>query len=218
MASTVDVFPVVRPARPPSGPPQGQWTHADYAALPDDGQRYEIVDGVLYMTPSPVTAHQRASHWLVFHLTRAVDLAGIGEVFAAPYDVELAPKVVLQPDIVVVLNQNAGIVTEEHIVGVPDLVVEILSPGTAGFDRRDKQDAYAAAELGEYWIADPTARTIEVLRLSGDGYESLGAFHGAATLPSAVIPDLASPVEHLFTRPARRAGLRPRQQEGPRAR
>jgi Uma2 family endonuclease len=109
----------------------------------------------------------------------------------------LNPAVTVQPD-VVVLSANLGVLTASRIIGVPDLVVEILSPGTAGHDRRRKQDAYARAGVPEYWLADPYAQTVEVLRLDGKEYRSLGVFRSAATLPSLVIPDLPVRVEQFF--------------------
>ena len=69
-------------------------------------------------------------------------------------------------------------ITPSHIVGTPDLLVEIASPGAVGYDRRAKQDAYARAGVPEYWLADPTARTVEVLQLEQDVYRSLGVFRG----------------------------------------
>lgn len=198
MVATPDILPVVAPTDDVPGPPQGRWTYADYAALPDDGRRYEIVDGVLYVTPSPGEAHQRVSKWFVHYLTTAVELAELGRVYHAPFDVELAPSVVVQPDIIVVLSSNLHIITPSRIVGVPDLVVEILSPGSAGFDRREKQDAYARAGLGEYWLADPAARTVELLMLEGERYRSLGVFQGKAVLPSKVVPTLSVQVEQFF--------------------
>lgn len=105
---------------------------------------------------------------------------------------------VVQPDVLVVLNANLGIITEKRIIGVPDLVIEIASPGTVGYDRRAKQDAYARAGVPEYWLADALARTVELPRLEGQGYRSVGVFTGASTLPSLVIPDLPVRIEQFF--------------------
>jgi Uma2 family endonuclease len=193
-----DTLPVVTPADHLPGPPQGRWTYAAYAVLPDDGKRYEVVDGVLYMAPAPTIAHQDASGWFFFYLTTYVRLAGSGRVFVAPVDVELAPNVLTQPDVIVVMNANLDIITPSHIVGAPDLVVEIASPSTAGYDRRTKQDAYARAGVPEYWIADADARTVEVLLLERGAYRSAGVFRGQATLPSQVIPGLPVHVEQFF--------------------
>lgn len=197
VSDLLDTLPVVTVAAPLGGPPQGRWTYADYAALPEDGNRYEIIAGVLYMTPAPETEHQSVSARMVTFLVTHIQFAGLGRVFAAPTDVELAPDTVVQPDIVVILNANLGIITRSRIIGAPDLVVEILSPGTAGYDRREKQDAYARAGVREYWVVDPAAQTVEVLVLEQGAYRSRGAFRGKARLPSQTAP-LPVPVERFF--------------------
>ncbi len=196
-SAPLDVLPVVTVAAPLVGPPQGHWTYADYAALPNDGNRYEIIAGVLYMTPSPGTGHQITSNIIATLLTIHVQFAGYGKVLTALVDVELAPDTVVQPDIVVVLSANLDRITPSRIIGAPDLVVEILSPGTAGYDRREKQDAYTRAGVGEYWIVDPGAQTVELLTLDQGGYRSQGVFRGQARLPSSAVT-LPVPVERFF--------------------
>jgi len=198
MSMLSDVLPAVKPVEHVSDPPQGRWTYADYVALPDDGNRYEVVDGVLYMAPAPTIAHQSASNLFATYLTIHVQFAGQGRVFAAPCDVELAAGVVTQPDIAVVLNDNMDIITPMHLIGAPNLIVEIASPSTAGYDRREKQDAYARAGVAEYWIADPATRTVELLVLEQSSYRSLGVFQGQAMLPSRTIPGLPIRVEQFF--------------------
>ena len=177
---------------------QGHWSYRDYAAIPDDGRRYEVVDGVLYVTPAPNLSHQGAVALMTAILVEHVQRAGFGRVFPAPCDVELAARTVVQPDVVVVLAANAGVLRASRIVGAPDLVIEIASPGTAGYDRRTKQDAYALAEVPEYWIADPAARTLEVLRLEGRAYASAGVFAGDSTLPAGILPALPVAVDQFF--------------------
>jgi Uma2 family endonuclease len=196
--TTLDILPAVIPAVHVSGPPQGRWTYADYAALPDDGNRYEIIDGVLFMTPAPGTGHQSVSNLIATLLTIHVQFAGLGRVFAAPIDVELAPGSVVQPDVLVVLNANLGSITPSRIVGAPDLIVEIASPSTAGYDRREKQDAYAQAGVREYWIVDPSAQTVELLTLAGQVYQSQGVYRGQAHLPSRVVASIPVPVAQFF--------------------
>ncbi len=180
------------------GPGQGRWTYEDYAALPDDGQRYEIVDGVLFMTPSPSEWHQTAVGRFFRYLATHIEDTGYGRVYMAPFDVELAHDVVVQPDVLVILNDSRNKITPSRIIGAPDLVVEVASPGTAGYDRRKKQDAYARAGVPEYWIAEPLTGTVEVLVLETGEYRSLGVFEGKATLPSRVIPELPVQVEQFF--------------------
>lgn len=193
-----DTLPTVTPASHVPGPPQGRWTYADYARLPDDGQRYEVIDGVLYMTPAPGTEHQGVSARLVTFLMLHVELQGQGRVFAAPTDVELAPGFVVQPDVLVISADRLHLITPSRISGPPDLVVEVTSPGTAGYDRREKQDAYARAGAPEYWIVDPHAQTVEVLVLEEGSYRSQGVFRGQARLPSRVIAGFPTPVARFF--------------------
>lgn len=197
MTTTVDTLPVTTRADHVPEPAQGRWTYADYAALPDDGNRYEVVDGVLYMAPAPTIAHQSANNWFTYYLTGHIQVQGLGRVFAAPTDVELGPHDVVQPDVVVVLNTTQANITPSRIVGAPDLVVEIASPSTTGYDRRQKQDAYARAGVREYWIADPNTQTVELLVLDQATYRSLGVFRGKAMLPSSVAT-LPVQVEQFF--------------------
>ncbi len=152
----IDALAVVERADAVPGPGQGEWTYADYAAIPDDGRRYEVVNGVLYMAPRPVERHQAASMRIGSHFFTHIEAAGLGRVYAAPFDVELSPENVVQPDVIVVLKDNLQVITAERIIGAPDLVVEIASPSTATHDRDRKRRAYEQAGVREYWIADHT--------------------------------------------------------------
>ncbi|MBA3944325.1 MAG: Uma2 family endonuclease [Herpetosiphonaceae bacterium] len=197
-SDVLDVLPVVHPADHILGPEQGQWTYTDYAAVPNDGHRYEVIEGVLYMAPAPGSAHQSANNLLQTYLTIHVQFTGLGRVFGPPFDVELAPGTVVQPDVTVVLAPNLGVVTPRGIVGAPDLVVEIASPGTATHDRSTKLHAYSGAGIREYWIADPHAYTVELLVLEHGSYRAAGVFQGKALLPSTVVPGLPVRVEQFF--------------------
>lgn len=189
------------------GPKQGQWTYSDYKALPDDGRHYEIVNGVLLLMSSPNRSHQKTIGELFAYLRTHVQTTGLGEVYVAPFDVELAPDVVFQPDVLVVLNAGLEKVTEEGIIGAPDLVVEIASPSTAVFDRLTKYEKYALAGVPEYWIVNPEKRTVEVLVVEASGYHSLGIFQGQETLPSHILPGLPVHVEQFFaTIPSEKKG------------
>jgi Uma2 family endonuclease len=171
---------------------------ADYERLPDDGQRYELIDGDLHMAPAPNPEHQTASGLIFYHLMQCVQLAGHGRVFTAPLDVELSPVTIVQPDIVVILNGGAATITTQRIVGPPDLVVEVVSPGTASYDRREKRDLYAAAGIREYWIADPGHRAVELLTLVGGAYRAEHVYRGQAVIPSQVIPGWNVATDLLF--------------------
>jgi len=181
----------ITPADWVPGPGQGNWTYDLYAALPEDGKRYEIVDGVLYMSPSPGYAHQDAIFWFSSYLGPRIRMAGLGRVCLAPLDVELAPDTVVQPDVMVVLNARLDRITSSRIKGAPDLVVEVLSPATEKYDRNEKRAAYERAGVTEYWLADPVARTIEVLFLEGAAYQLAGIFAGQDSLLSKVVPTIA---------------------------
>ena len=190
---------VVTPADNVFGAKQGQWTYEHYAHLLDDGQRYEIIDGVLYnMAPAPTGSHQDAAGQFFYYLTVHVRLAGLGHVYMGPRDVELAPNVVVQPDVFVLLNDNLQKITEARVICAPDLAIEISSPSTAIHDRHRKYVAYARAGVKEYWIADPKAHTIEVLFLEDGAYRSAGVFSGEQTLPSQVVPNFPVQVQQFF--------------------
>lgn len=200
MTTTSERPTVVMPADWVPGPKQGDWTYSHYATLPDDGQRYEIINGVLFlMAPSPNEAHQSAVLEIASYLRTYVKLPGLGRVYIAPFDVELSPKVVVQPDVMVVLNAGLEKVVSSRIKGAPDLVVEVSSPGTARHERRDKEDAYARAGVPEYWFVYPMERSVELLILEGGTYKSLGIFSGEKTLPSIVVPTIEEvPVAKFF--------------------
>lgn len=198
MTTTSDKLPMILTlADEVPGPKQGHWTYRDYAAL-DDEQHYEIVNGVLLMTPAPSWSHQEVVLEIASYLRTYVRTPGLGGVFTGPIDVELSPKDVFQPDVVVLLKENREKLRERHIVGAPDLVVEVASPGTAPYDRLTKYDAYARAGVPEYWIVRPDAQTVEVLVLDRVTYRSLGIFGGQVTLPSRVVPELPVHVEQFF--------------------
>jgi Uma2 family endonuclease len=198
MITPKEELSVVTPADWVPGPEQGSWTYDDYAALPDDGQRYEIVNGVLVMAPAPSPAHQDIVGMIFHYLLVQVKFAGLGRVFTAPIDVDLGPKNVFQPDVVVVLNAHLDRVAAKKIVGAPDLVVEVVSPGSGVMDRIAKYAVYARAGIPEYWIVKPEKETVEVFTLEDGEYRSLGIFGGQQTLPSRVVPGLPVLVEQFF--------------------
>jgi Uma2 family endonuclease len=180
------------------GPAQGHWTYDDYAALPDDGQRYEIVNGVLVMAPSPNGAHQDAVLRLAHYLLMHVEFAHLGKVRVAPFDVVLSPKHIFQPDVLVVLNAHLDRIQEKKLVGAPDLAIEVASPGTSVMDRVTKSSIYAQTGVPEYWIVNTERRTIEVFVLEHDEYRSSGIFRGEQILPSRIVPDLPVAIERFF--------------------
>ena len=196
--TTIARLPAVVPADWVPGPSQRHWTYADYAAIPDDGKRYEVVNGVLYMTPALSIGHQSVSGEIVGYLRQSVQMVGLGRVFAAPTDVELSFGNVVQPDVFVILNEHLDRITYSRLIGAPDLVVEILSPGTMRYDLKAKLEAYERAQVSEYWIVNPGECTVEVLALEDGVYNSLGVFQGEAVLPSRIVSDWSVTVERFF--------------------
>lgn len=149
----------------PAPAPRAKLGYTEYCLFPDDGRRHEIIDGDHYMTPAPSTTHQTVSKRLQHQLYTQVELAGLGFVFNAPVDVQLGEYDIVQPDLVVVLKEHSSMITHPKISGVPDLVVEILSPSTVEIDRSLKKQIYERAGVGEYWIADPENQRLEQYRL-----------------------------------------------------
>lgn len=127
-----------------------RWTHEELDALPDDGMRHELLDGVLLMSPAPAMRHQRAIT-RVWRLLDAVCPPG-HEVFVAPFDWRPDQFTSLEPDVLMV-PQSA--LTDANVVGVPAIVVEVLSPSTARIDRTAKMSRYFDGGVGQYWLVDP---------------------------------------------------------------
>jgi Uma2 family endonuclease len=136
-------------------------TYDDYAALPDDGKRYEVLAGELYAVPAHTPFHQRDSKRLQRQLEAFFEGNGLGEVFNAPCDVILAPHDVAQPDILVVLNPSQ--ISQRGVERAPALVVEVLSPSSRNYDRIKKAGRYLATGVEHYWILDPEARHLQCL-------------------------------------------------------
>jgi Uma2 family endonuclease len=160
-------------------------TYEDFAALPNDGRRYELHEGELSVTPSPNTAHQRVIANLFVILRNHVDTNGLGEVFLSPFDCSLSNITVVVPDLVYVDRGARSLVSRRAVEGSPTLAVEVLSPSTRVVDRRTKMQLYALYRVPHYWIVDVDARVIDAHRLGGDGYETGGRLEGstAASLP-----------------------------------
>ena len=135
--------------------------YEDYAKIPADGKRHEIIDGVHYVNSSPSTQHQHVSKRLQYQLYTKIELTGLGVLYNAPIDVQLSEFDIVQPDLVIVLNENIRRITPTKIKVAPHLVVEILSPSTSGNDRTLKKDLYERSGVSEYWIVDPFEQQVE---------------------------------------------------------
>ena len=166
-----------------------RWKTADLEAFPDDGKRYEIIDGELYVTPAPSPLHQRVSKRLQRQLEAYFEVGGLGEVFNAPIDLILTHHDVVQPDLVVVTEARQ--VSGRGIEGAPLLVVEVLSPSTRAQDRTVKARRYAALGIPHNWIVDPEARRIECYRAEAGAYVLALEGQGDTTLGFPDWPGLA---------------------------
>jgi len=193
----VEKLSVTTPATWISGPKQGCWIYEDYAAIAENG-RYEVVDGVLYMLPTPNINHQKIVGEIFAYLQSFTHITRSGKVSLAPLDVELSYGNVVQPDILVILNKHLDRITYSRVIGAPDLVVEVASPNTARHDLCEKEDAYARAGVPEYWIVNPDACTVELLLLEGKFYRTLGLYSGDALLPSVVLSNFPVQVGRFF--------------------
>lgn len=147
-----------------------RWTYHDYLRL-DDDHAYQIVEGDLIVSPAPSIVHQRVSSRLYTSLQSFVSERNLGEVFYAPVDVVFGEHDIVQPDLLFVRRENAGIVGQQAVEGTPDLIIEILSPGSLHLDRHRKRALYERAGVPEFWLVDPANRAIEVFRLGERGYE-----------------------------------------------
>jgi Uma2 family endonuclease len=147
------------------GPRQGEWTADDWELLPDDGNIYEIIEGVLYVSKSPTTFHQWVSIQLAVRMGGQVHEKGLGFAFFAPTGVFMPGCEPVQPDFLIVKMTNKDIIRDRRVYGVPDLIVEILSPGNREYDLDVKLTTYADAGVPEYVIIDLAARTLALRKL-----------------------------------------------------
>ena len=165
---------------------------------PEDGNRYEVVDGELYVTPPPLEPHQRAVMALILYIGPYVRERRLGRLYSAPLGVVLDDENGVQPDLVYVARERLGIVAERGIEGAPDLVVEVLSPSTRGRDRGLKMRRYAAAGVPHYWIVDPRARSLEAYQLGEEGYELTSRHGPGSTFRPALFTGLEIPIDDLW--------------------
>ena len=165
-------------------------TYEDYAALPDDGRRYELHEGELSVTPAPGPVHQATLRNLVVILHGHVSARGLGEVLPAPLDCILDDATIVQPDIVYIETARRSVVSNRGIEGPPTLAVEIISPSTAGIDRRRKLQLYARYAVPYYWIIDPPAKTIEAYKLTPGAYREAGTLSGTSAVSLSPFADL----------------------------
>lgn len=182
-------------ANPPATMPTKKLAYDDYVLLPDDGQRYEVLDGEVVVSPAAGTPHQRIQLILAAELLQRVQRASLGRVFP-DVDCELGPHDIVRPDVIVVLPAHYERILPSRLVGTPDLAIEILSKGTAARDRNQKRLRYQTAGTPELWLVDGDARTVTQFVHDGSKF---GAPRTATTsLRLAILPDVEVPLAELW--------------------
>lgn len=174
-----------------------KYTHADLMQMPEDGKRRELIDGELYVTPSPVNYHQKILLNLTGAFWKFLESHPLGELRFAPLDVILSEHDVVEPDLLFVLNEHRDIL-QDWVRGVPDLVIEILSPSTEARDRGIKLKAYARHGVGEYWIVDPNAQIIEIYRRAAEGFHLSGTWAKGLSVETPLLLGFSLPVASVF--------------------
>jgi Uma2 family endonuclease len=175
-----------------------KFSYEDLQHIPPDRNRYEIVDGELFVTPAPIPLHQRIVMNLAAQLWQHVRKHRLGEVFAAPLDIVFTSETVLEPDIIFVSRSRLHIIGEKNLAGPPDLVVEVLSESTARLDREIKPKQYARYGVPEFWRVDPEEKTVEIFRLKEGEYELAERLTFGANLTSPLFPNLSLLVSSLW--------------------
>jgi len=182
-------------------PTKVKLTYEDYVSFPDDGKRHELIDGEHYVTPSPLTKHQRISMNLAAAIYQHCQHTKGGHVFSAPTDVVFTETDVVQPDLLYIAKDHDHLITRENIQGAPDFIVEILSDSTRRRDERLKRNLYEQHGVKEYWIVDPELDSVKIFRLHKGRYDTpqeLTTEQPHATLTTPLLPGFSLTLPDLF--------------------
>jgi Uma2 family endonuclease len=176
-------------------------TYDDFVLFPDDGKRHELIDGEHYVTPSPNRKHQAIVWNLTLILGNYLEAHPIGRAFTAPFDVVFSEFDVVEPDLLYISNsKHADILTAKHVLGAPDLVIEIGSPSTRQRDETIKRTLYERSGVEEYWVVDPDIEAIAVYRRVGDSYQCVHELVAERhdKLTTSLLPGLSAPLASIF--------------------
>lgn len=174
---------IVRAVRP-------RVSYADLERWPEDGRRYELYDGEVFVVPSPLPIHQVVCNAICRLLETYATVHG-GLAFVAPLDIVFSDFDVVQPDVIFFQTSRVHLVDlYEPIRHAPDIAVEVISPSTASSDRGRKMQLLSRYGVSEYWIVDPALRHIEVFCLVGNAYALAGEASAGSVVRSALLPDL----------------------------
>jgi Uma2 family endonuclease len=181
--------------------PSVKLTYDDFVRFPDDGLRHELIDGAHYVTPSPNYRHQKVSLNLSVLMATWLERHPIGQVLYAPFDVVFTKFDVVQPDLLYLSNERATeVITSANVQGVPDLVIEIGSPGTRRRDETIKRHLYDRTGVSEYWVVDLELDLVRVYLREGFQFArpiELSAEAGDI-LTTSLLPNLEMPLERIF--------------------
>jgi Uma2 family endonuclease len=181
-----------------------KFTYEDFLNFPNDGKRHEIIDGEHYVTPSPNTKHQVVSANLLGLMWSYLKEHPLGSVFAAPFDVVFSDLDVVEPDLLYISRGRLEVLTRQHVRGAPDLVVEILSPGTRRTDEITKRKLYERFGVQEYWVVDPELDTVKVYRqCESRGFERADerAAETGGVLTTRLLPGWSASLAEIFASP-----------------
>ena len=175
-------------------------TAHDYREMPDGPPYFQLIEGEIYMSPSPNWFHQEILTNLAEIFLHYLRKKRIGKIYFAPLDTFLTDLNVYQPDVVFVSNRRKSILKEDGVDGAPDFVVEILSPRTAKYDRGAKRDIYARTGVGEFWIIDPELKSIQVFRFEESADVPVATYGLKQKFTTPVFPGLNISVAEVFKR------------------
>lgn len=181
-------------------PAQGEWTYEDYLRLPEDGKRYEVIRGNLYVAPSPNYDHQYTVIQLAAQLLGFVQANGLGVVLTGPFDVILPEGIAtpVEPDLLFIRKERQPRRGDANFKGTPDLVVEVLSPSNRHYDRRIKFAAYRDAGVQELWLVDPLARSVVIYGWRDGAFVEVGCGGIRDEVGSTLLPEFRLKLDSLF--------------------
>lgn len=175
-------------------------TYEEFMALPDDGKRYELIEGELILNPSPVPRHQEIVGNIYAALRGFFQTHAIGRVFLGPLDIVLADATILEPDVLAILNERAPLIGPKNVQGAPDIAVEVLSPWSRRRDEGVKRRLYEHHGVNEYWIVDPESEIVRIYRRAGAAFDRPVEIHNdeGGSITSPLLPNFSLDVRDVF--------------------
>jgi Uma2 family endonuclease len=182
-----------------AGPPQGRWTYADWERLPDDGNRYEVIEGVLYMSKMRSAVHQQIILQILSLISYPMRDQELGDGWPQPIQVVMPGCAPVQPDCAVLLASYGSLLRNGIIQAAPNIIIEVMaSPGSEAYYKGVKLEAYALAGVEEYAVIDLVARTLNHYRLNEDEYGEPQVFGEGGTMTFHALPSITVPIAQLF--------------------